>query len=113
MGQAELPKAVLRCFLRPCGFFDAWFLGKPGIVDFGGPDGPDWRKTHSKQWAAKRPSGWRGFLHQRGPLDPTIDDLGSAPKHRPTTIPNDAGPISACFDDDPKFVNWKIAQLSY
>jgi hypothetical protein len=26
---------------------------------------------------------------------------GTVPTNRNTTIPNDSGPISACFDDDP------------
>ncbi len=35
---------------------------------------------------------------------------GTVPTHRHTTIPNDSGPISACFDDGPKLVNCEIAQ---
>ncbi len=38
---------------------------------------------------------------------------GTAPTNRHTTIPNDSGPISACFDDDPKLLNCEIAQPSY
>ena len=37
---------------------------------------------------------------------------GTAPTNRHTTIPNDSGPISACFDDDPKLLNCEIAQPS-
>jgi hypothetical protein len=32
------------------------------------------------------------------------------PTDRRTTIPNDSVPISACFDDDPSFLNCEIAQ---
>ncbi len=35
---------------------------------------------------------------------------GTVPTNRCTTIPNDYGPISACFDDDPKQRNCEIAQ---
>ncbi len=37
---------------------------------------------------------------------------GTVPPDRDTTIPNDYGPISACFDDDPKIFNCEIAQPS-
>ncbi len=37
---------------------------------------------------------------------------GTVPTNRHTTIPNDSGPISACFDDDPKLLNCVIAQPS-
>ncbi len=37
---------------------------------------------------------------------------GTVPTDRHTTIPNDPGPMSACFDDDPKLVNSEIAQPS-
>ncbi len=37
---------------------------------------------------------------------------GTVPTYRRTTIPNDSGPISACFDDDPKMLNCEIAQPS-
>ena len=30
------------------------------------------------------------------------------PTDRRTTIPNDSGPISSCFDDDPKLSNCEI-----
>ncbi len=29
---------------------------------------------------------------------------GTVPTNQHTTIPNDSGPISACFDDDPKLL---------
>ncbi len=35
---------------------------------------------------------------------------GTIPTNRRSTIPNDSGPISACFDDDPKLSNCEIAQ---
>ncbi len=35
---------------------------------------------------------------------------GTVPTDRHTTIPNDSGPISACFDDDPKLLHCEIAQ---
>ncbi len=35
---------------------------------------------------------------------------GTVPTNRHTPMPNDSGPISACFDDDPKLLNCKIAQ---
>ncbi len=35
---------------------------------------------------------------------------GTVPTNRHTTIPNDSGPISACFDGDPKLLNCEIAQ---
>ena len=38
---------------------------------------------------------------------------GTVPTNRHTTIPNDSGPISACFDDDPKLLNCEIAQPSF
>ncbi len=37
---------------------------------------------------------------------------GTIPTNRNTTIPNDSGLISACFDDDPKLLNCEIAQPS-
>jgi hypothetical protein len=37
---------------------------------------------------------------------------GTVPTNRHTTIPNDSGPILACFDDDPKLLNCEIAQPS-
>ena len=37
---------------------------------------------------------------------------GTVPTNRHTTIPNDSGPISTCFDDDPKLLNCEIAQPS-
>ena len=33
---------------------------------------------------------------------------GTVPTDRHTTIPNDSGLISACFDDDPKLVNCEM-----
>ena len=44
----------------------------------------------------------------RGQSRPQIP--GAVPTDRHTTIPNDSGPISACFDDDPKLLNCKITQ---
>ena len=35
---------------------------------------------------------------------------GTVPTNWHTTIPNDSGPVSACFDDDPKLLNCEIAQ---
>ncbi len=35
---------------------------------------------------------------------------GTAPTDQHTMIPNDSGPISACFDDDPKLLHCEIAQ---
>ncbi len=35
---------------------------------------------------------------------------GTAPTERHTTIPNDSGPISSCFDEDPELSNCEIAQ---
>ncbi len=42
-----------------------------GFVDFGGPGGPGMPETPSNRWAAKRPTGWKGFLARRGRLNPT------------------------------------------
>ncbi len=35
---------------------------------------------------------------------------GTEPTNRHTTIPNDSGPMSACFDDDSQLLNSEIAQ---
>ncbi len=35
---------------------------------------------------------------------------GTEPEQRDTRIPNDYGPTSACFDDNPKLLNCEIAQ---
>ncbi len=35
---------------------------------------------------------------------------GTVPTNRHTTIPNDSGPLSACFDGDPTLLNCEIAQ---
>ncbi len=40
------------------------------------------------------------------------DISGTAPTNCYTTIPNDSGPNSACFDDDPKLLKCEIAQLA-
>ncbi len=45
---------------------------------------------------------------KRGQTKPQIP--GTVPTNRHTTIPDDSGPISACFDDDPKLFNCEIAQ---
>ena len=45
--------------------------------------------------------------HQAKPKIP-----GTVPTDRHTTIPNDSGPISKRFDDDPKLLNCEIAQPS-
>ncbi len=45
-----------------------------------------------------------------GQTNPKIS--GMLPTDRHTTIPNDSGPFSACFDDDPKLLNCVIAQPS-
>ena len=37
---------------------------------------------------------------------------GTVPTNRHATIPNDSGPISACFDDGPKLLNCEMAQPS-
>ncbi len=37
---------------------------------------------------------------------------GTAPTNRHTTIPNDSGSISACFDDDPKLVNCEVLDVT-
>ncbi len=37
---------------------------------------------------------------------------GTVPTNRHTMIPNDSGPIAACFDDDPKLLSCEIAQPS-
>ncbi len=46
-----------------------------------------------------------------GPNKPTISV--TVPANRTTTIQTDSGPISACFDDDPKLLNCEIAQPSW
>ncbi len=51
--------------------FGAWFLGRPGSADSGGPDNLDGTKTPSDRWAAKRPPGWKRILPRRGRLDPS------------------------------------------
>ncbi len=51
-----------------------------------------------------------GFGLKLGQTKPKIP--GTSPTNRHTTIPNDSGPISACFDDDPKLLNGEIAQSS-
>ncbi len=38
-----------------------------------------------------------------GQIKPKIS--GTVPTDRHTTVPNDSGTISACFDDDPKLYN--------
>ncbi len=38
---------------------------------------------------------------------------GMVPTNRRTTSLNDSGPISACFDDDPKLLKCEIAQLRF
>jgi hypothetical protein len=38
---------------------------------------------------------------------------GAAPTNRHATIPNDSGPVSASFDDDPKLLKRVIAQPSH
>ncbi len=44
-------------------------------------------------------------------LDQTEPKIsGTVPISLQTTIPNDSGPISACFDGDPKLINCEIAQ---
>ncbi len=45
---------------------------------------------------------------KQGQTKPKIP--GTEPTNRNTTIPNDSGPISECFDDDPKLLNCKIVQ---
>ena len=64
-----------------------------------------------------------GDLHRSRRIRPEIFDFdpglkrsqtkpkipGTVPTDRHTTIPNDSGPISACFDDDPKLLNCEIA----
>ncbi len=43
-----------------------------------------------------------------GQTKPKIAGVVSTNRH--TMIPNDSGPISACFDDDPKLLDCEIAQ---
>ncbi len=45
-----------------------------------------------------------------GQIKPTIS--GKVPTNRHTRIPNDSGPISVSFDDDPKLLHCEIAQPS-
>ncbi len=45
-----------------------------------------------------------------GKIKPKIS--GTVTTNRHTTIPNESGPISASFDDDPKLLNCEIAQPS-
>ncbi len=45
-----------------------------------------------------------------GQTKPTTS--GTVPTDRHTTIPNDPGPMSACFDDEPKLLHCEIAQPS-
>ncbi len=47
----------------------------------------------------------------RGQTKPKIS--GTVPTNRHTTIPNDSVPIPACFDDDPKFLNWTHLGFEY
>ncbi len=43
-------------------------------------------------------------------LSKTIPKIpGTVPTNGHATIPNDSGPISACFGDDPKLLNCEIA----
>ncbi len=46
-----------------------------------------------------------------GQTEPKIS--GTVPTNRHTTIPNDSGPVSACFDDDSKLLNCEIAQPNH
>ena len=46
-------------------FFNAWFWGRPGIVDFWGLGGPGGRKTPSEWRGASRPTLWKGFPGRR------------------------------------------------
>ncbi len=47
-------------------------------------------------------------------LDQTKPKIsGTVPTDRHTTIPNDSGTISACFDDAPELSNCEIAQPSH
>ena len=46
-----------------------------------------------------------------GQTKPNIS--GTVPTKGHTSIPNDSGPSSACFDEDPKLFNCEIAQPSH
>ncbi len=78
------PEALLRNIEYMCTCFTSAELkgsGKllrirPKIFDFG----PDWGLKASK----------------------TKPKIGTVPKNWHTKIPNNSGPISACFDEDPK-----------
>ena len=48
---------------------------------------------------------------KRGQTKPKIP--GKVPTDRHTTIPDDSGPISACFDDEPKLLTCELAQPSF
>ncbi len=43
-----------------------------------------------------------------GQIKPKI--FGTVPANQHRTIPNDSGPISTCFDDDPEVLNCEKAQ---
>ena len=47
-----------------------------------------------------------------GPFNPKPSPKYEAPTNRHTKIPNNSGPISACFDDYPKLLHCEIAQPS-
>ncbi len=58
----------------------------------------------------KNPAGNLRFREDLGlKLDQTKPKMaGTVPTNWHTTIPNDEWPMSACFDDDPKFSNCEI-----
>jgi hypothetical protein len=58
-----------------------WFLGRPDRRFWGGSAGPGGPENLPDRWAAKRPTGWKGFLVRRGRLDPKLDDFRST--HKP------------------------------
>ncbi len=86
----------------------------PGAVDFTSRDVPDSAELKGPRKLLRIRPGIFEFEPdlglKLGQTKPKIS--GTVPTNRHTTIPNDSGPVSACFDDDPKLLNCEIAQPS-
>ena len=61
--------------------FNAWFLGRPEIVDFGGLGGPGSPKNHSRRWGAKPPTFWNGLWGRWGRPNPKNLRFPACPKN--------------------------------
>ncbi len=63
------------------GVFDAWFWGRPEIVDVWGLGGPGGSKKHSKRWGAKPPTFCDCFLGPPRPPEPPESSISGRPKN--------------------------------